>query len=931
MNKVKFLYTFLILLLFFNISRASSSNSLPDSIQLIVKTTPRAKLPEKLNNIAADYLEKDPALTLIICRYNLDENIVRDDHDRALLNYLAGEAAYRMKKFHEAEKYLNESISKAEKISRDKLYFRASNSLAKTYKELKRNDEAIAILTMVVDECHGNALRSEKASAYHYMGSIMLNNGKYDIAEEHYLQSARIRQETGDTMNLCKVLINLATLYRYKNDHDKAEKKLTEARLITSGKKYRKDYANVLYNEAVLALQQKKVKIARDKYLQSLDLRKKIGLQSAIGQSLAGLGYYYRLVGNYDSAVYYYQKSHDLYAATRDTFNMANTLHYLGSLNFNFNYYEKALAYYLESLKLKEHGKNKAMLSTTLQTIGNLYHQMGNYNMAIDYLKSSLVMHESNNDLKGMAYVHNLLGNVYKKKGSIEKARINYEQSLEIRKNNGSSNDLASIYNNLGMLETKTGSFEEAREHFESALEVYRNTGNTRGIMIVCNNIGNLYQSRGDDHHAIGYFKKAIKISNDLDDKFYLSLCSRKIGEAYMKSGNMGFALKCFNEASRAANELSHAELIKNAYLSLHDYYKKEGDYRSALGYYTRYTHLNDSLYKVLHSQKITELQTNYELEQKDNVIREIKGSVAELEMENKQQELLLTRQKYARNTLIIITIFIALLTIALYNRYKLKKKSTNLLAEKVKQIEHYNHQLTESEKELKKLNATKDTFFNIMAHDIKNSLIGMISLSRIFNKDFDNLKENDRKDFSRVIHQSANQLYKLLENLLHWARAQTGRVSYNPQNINIGDIAENCLEVSKLNIQNKQLKAVNNIKNIHARADKEMITLVIRNLISNAIKFTGPGGTIAIIGSGNENFVEIHVKDTGVGMEDEIKDNLFKLDKHITTPGTSNEEGTGLGLILCKEFILKHGGKIWVESEVNKGSTFKFTLPKPK
>jgi len=929
MNKAKFLYTFLSLLLFLNVHLAKASRSLPDSIQMHVKNTPRAKLSGKLNNLASHYLEINPALALGICQYNLNENKIHDEFNYALLNYLAGEAAYMMKKFELAEKYLKTAIYTAKKIPLDNLYFQSSNSLAKTYKELKRNDEAIDILTRVVEKCQDSGSRSERATAYHYLGSIWLNNGRFDEAEKNYLKSASIRENTGDTVNLCKVLINLATLYRYKNENEKAENKLRKARILTRGRKHQKEYANVIYNEALVYLQQNKVKIAREKYIQSLDLRNKIGHQPDIGQSLSGLGYYFRHVGNYDSAASYYQKSLALYLTMQDTFNISNTLHYLGSLNFNFNYYEKALKYYLESLELKQLGNNQTMLSTTLQTIGNLYYQMGNYKMAIAYLNSSLVMHESNNDLTGMAYVHNLLGNVYKKEGAAEKARINYRQSLEIRKKNGSSNDLAGIYNNLGMLETETGNFDTAREYFESAIEVYRETANIRGIMIICNNIGNLYQNKGDDHHAIGYFKKAIKLSNDLDDKFYLSLCSRKIGEAYMKSGNTGFARQCLFEALNAANEISHAELLKNVYLSLHDYYKKEGDYRSALDYYTRYTHLHDSLYRVLHSRRITEIQTNYELEQKDNTIRKIKGNVAELEIENKQQELLLTRQKYARNTLFIITLFIALLSLALFNRYKLKKKNAELLVEKVNQIQHYNHQLTLSEKELQKLNATKDTFFNIMAHDIKNSLIGMISLSRIFNKDFDNLKEDDRKEFSSVIHQSASQLYKLLENLLHWARAQTGRVSYNPQNINIREITESCLEISKLNIKDKKLNAINAINDIHARADKEMITLVIRNLLSNAIKFTKPGGTITFNGVEKENIIEIHVKDTGVGMEDEIKTNLFKIDKHITTPGTSSEEGTGLGLILCKEFILKHGGKIWVESEVNKGSTFKFTLPK--
>ncbi len=178
-------------------------------------------------------------------------------------------------------------------------------------------------------------------------------------------------------------------------------------------------------------------------------------------------------------------------------------------------------------------------------------------------------------------------------------------------------------------------------------------------------------------------------------------------------------------------------------------------------------------------------------------------------------------------------------------------------------------------------------------------------------------------------MNQASKQLYNLLENLLQWSRSQTGSISFNPKNVSVKTMFENTIDNLMINIENKKIKV--NIKvdeKTEVFVDEDMISTVIRNLLSNAIKFSHSGESISIRCISKDDFVEISIVDNGVGINKNDQEKLFTIDQQITTQGTSEEKGSGLGLILCKEFIEKNNGKIWVDSEINKGSSFNFTLP---
>jgi len=242
------------------------------------------------------------------------------------------------------------------------------------------------------------------------------------------------------------------------------------------------------------------------------------------------------------------------------------------------------------------------------------------------------------------------------------------------------------------------------------------------------------------------------------------------------------------------------------------------------------------------------------------------------------------------------------------------------------------NIQLEESEAKLKESNATKDKFFSIIGHDLKNPLFVIQSMSEILETEFDEITPEERLEFIRAIRESSKNAFSLLEDLLHWARCQTGRIDYNPEPVHLKQLAAKCISLLEAHAIKKNIHLINAVDATHILlADKFMVETVIRNLTSNALKFTPEGGTIKINSKPVDDFIQISVEDTGIGLSESDKQKLFRIDVKNSEIGRSKEKGTGLGLILCKEFIEKHGGKIWVESELEKGSQFIFTIPKLK
>ena len=230
---------------------------------------------------------------------------------------------------------------------------------------------------------------------------------------------------------------------------------------------------------------------------------------------------------------------------------------------------------------------------------------------------------------------------------------------------------------------------------------------------------------------------------------------------------------------------------------------------------------------------------------------------------------------------------------------------------------------------QLKQLNQTKDKFFSIIAHDLKSPFLGFLGLTEMIASGDDELSKTELMEYSKSIHESASTLFRLIENLLEWAQMQRGSISYTPKAIELQRIAAQCIETIKYKAEQKGIVIINEIPQTQkVFADDKMTYTILRNLLTNAIKFTMRDGKVVMRAKKNDSkLVEISVCDTGVGMSAENVKKLFKIEEKVSSVGTEGESSTGLGLLLCKEFIEKNGGTIWVESQIGKGSTFTFSL----
>lgn len=296
----------------------------------------------------------------------------------------------------------------------------------------------------------------------------------------------------------------------------------------------------------------------------------------------------------------------------------------------------------------------------------------------------------------------------------------------------------------------------------------------------------------------------------------------------------------------------------------------------------------------------------------------------------NELKQIQLVKQRAAQYILIIAIIATFIILFLLWNRYRLKQKMSDQLNEQIQIIRDTNHALADSEAQLLTLNATKDKFFSVLAHDLRSPLAGIVTASNTLKNNFETFEKDQKIGFIEIINSSARQLENLVNNLLYWSKSQTGRMKFSPVALNLKDIVDENFKLLRINAEKKEIQLSHTISGKEmVYGDKEMITTIIRNLLSNAIKFTNNGGSVKITSSVTNDKVVVSVSDPGVGISPGNLKRLFSFDHKISTYGTNDEAGSGLGLIICKNFVEKNGGKIWVDNTSDKGTTFKFTVPK--
>ncbi|MCU4157042.1 hypothetical protein J1N10_13715 [Carboxylicivirga sp. A043] len=278
----------------------------------------------------------------------------------------------------------------------------------------------------------------------------------------------------------------------------------------------------------------------------------------------------------------------------------------------------------------------------------------------------------------------------------------------------------------------------------------------------------------------------------------------------------------------------------------------------------------------------------------------------------------------------LVIEIIIVLMLITFIYRFLLKIRMNKLLKAQNEKIRHTNLQLKRSQENLRQMNITKDKFFSIISHDLKNPFTSLMSISNMLNDNYEMADEEDKRDAVTRINHSVKSIYLLLENLLTWSRSQRGKINFESKPFNLSTLVNENINLYTPAALKKNISLINEFpKDLEAVGDRNTINTIIRNISGNALKFTPTGGQITYAVSEQDGLLRVAIKDTGVGINVEDQERLFCIDKKLKSDGTEGEKGTGLGLIICKEFAEKNGGEIGVVSAAGKGSEFWFTVRK--
>lgn len=610
---------------------------------------------------------------------------------------------------------------------------------------------------------------------------------------------------------------------------------------------------------------------------------------------------------------------------------------------------------YLENL-IQEIEKEKINVSSgTFFEIGKIYENYKNdYMNAIKYYDLAVQKAKKENNIKYITY-DSWLGYTYSKTGESEKALEKLLHNVEIAENNNIFPVLPRIYLLLAFAFRDIDNIEKAEKYFNKSIDVSNKIGDSTDIHTALHEIGNLYNIKSDYKKAVEFHTKALKIREEKNLINELVYSYNDIALDYLFMDSFDVALNYSFKAEKLAFWLNEKWVLSSIYAIISDIYTRLKKFKDAESYLKKLQVITDELnmkstYKALyHSYYIFYKSLNqfenalkyYELEMayKDSISsEEVKKNISELdkkyETAKKDKEIVANKERIKLQQSYIITVIIGLVVVVIFmiiifRQYR-QIRQANI------KLEHQNQEILKQKEairtyadELREFNETKDKLFTIIAHDLRSPFVGIQGCSDLLLENLQQFNISEIEKYVEQINQSSRNTLDLLDKLLAWAKNQTGQISFNPVNIKLEPLVREIIDIfdSSVKIKNISLNYISSDET-EVYADREMLKTILRNLIQNAIKFTNSNGKIEIFAVKNIDNIEVTVSDNGIGMNDYIKENIFCVGKKKTLAGTADETGSGLGLILCSEFVKKHDGKIWVESELGKGSDFKFTLP---
>jgi signal transduction histidine kinase/Flp pilus assembly protein TadD len=666
----------------------------------------------------------------------------------------------------------------------------------------------------------------------------------------------------------------------------------------------------------------KHIESSKTFYLKSLPIFQKLKDSAKIGLVFTGLGYINEDFYKFDTALILHRnalKCLEKYGTKRE---YAIALNNIGMIIWRNGAYAEALPFFNKALAIRKEINSVKGIGMSLNNIGSLYWRWGNYEKALDYFQQALKYREMDKDTHGIVLVINNMGLVYQRINQLDKASEYFNEAISLSVKNNFTFGKAFSYHNISQIYSARKDFNRALDYSLKSLDNYNMINEAGGIVSSLGDIGEYYENLGKYKLSLEYFNKALLKAIETEDRFSTAYSYFNLGRVASKMNEVEKSINFIVESLKMAERQGMKDLIKNDYLILAKNYSIKKEYKKAYDYMVLYDATKDSLYNEKLIMDLANWRVRYETEKKINENKLLRDENSLIQAEVEKQKLLLTLLVLASVIILIIGVFV-------YRLYYIKKRNNVQISQQKNELEKLNVLLDIQNKELFETSRTKDKLFSVVAHDLKNPFQALVGYSEILVNDCEELSPDKIKSYARNINESSKNLLGLTRNLLDWARLQSEKITLKPEAIQVNLLMKEIVELYRFNIMQKRININCDIEEgFLVTADRHMLNTVMRNLLSNAIKFTNSEGAIRLSAEIKNGEAVFAVTDSGIGMSREDIESLFNVNASFSKQGTENEKGTGLGLLLCKEFVEKAGGKIQVESEEGKGSCFKFILP---
>jgi len=601
---------------------------------------------------------------------------------------------------------------------------------------------------------------------------------------------------------------------------------------------------------------------------ETLQLSIDSGYKEGESRSRLRLGDYYSDKGDSETAISNYTAGLDIAKELGNKDLSLRIMNNLAGENAYKGDYAHALTGYLEAIEIAEEIGNIKMLSIMNENIANLYASQKDYQQSLDFYKKVKKLNGQIGDEIIIAETLSNLASTYADMGKLDYAMFNINKSVTIFEKHKIIDWLAYTYEIKGKIYLKENKYKWALYWYNQSEMLHRGLDDDRGKIDLFNGMAEAYLGQGKDILSENFAHQAYEISDRIQ----------------FMEGNQ----KC-------------------AY-TLYRINKNKKNFSRALSFHELYQKLSDSLSRNENKKSLTMLKTKTEYDQQKQMLIE------------ENEKALAQQQRYIIAALAILVVSI-IITLLVYRAEVIQKRLN-------KELEAKKEILEKRESELQESNETKTKLFSIIGHDLRGPVGALQELLRLYSDG--DMEADEFLEFVPKLREDVDHVSFTLNNLLSWGHTQMNGAVTKPSLMALESLVSENIKLLSEIAKKKSIKIVSELtENTLTWSDSNQIDIVVRNLISNALKFTPQNGMITISARERDNLWEVSIKDTGVGMDKITVKNLFVKNSNITTYGTDNEKGTGLGLSLCKEMVEKNGGSIWVESALRKGSCFFFTLPK--